>query len=273
LTSPARADFAEIGGAKFYYETCGRGRPLVLVHAGIADRRMWDGQVEAFSRHFRVIRYDRRGFGQTAMVAGPFSHHEDLYRLLNFLGVGRCCLLGASQGAKTVVDFTLEHPEMAEALVMVAPAVGGFSFNGEQPRQFDELEEADGRGDVARVNELELQIWVDGPRRTPEQVEPGVRELVREMNLIALTTPPDLGVEQGLEPAASGRLGEVRAPVLVIAGELDTPRTLAAADLLESSIPGARKVFIEGAAHLPNMERPSEFNRHVLEFFGQLRRA
>lgn len=268
MTSPARADFANIGGAKFYYETYGGGRPLVLVHAGIADRRMWDGQVEAFARHFQVIRYDRRGFGRTEMVAGAYSHHDDLYRLLEFLGVGRCCLLGASQGAKTVVDFTLEHPEMAEALVLAAPAVGGFSSDGERPRQWDELEEADGRGDVARVNELELQIWVDGPRRTPEQVDPNVRELVREMNLIALTAPTDLGVEQELEPAAFGRLGEVRVPVLIIAGRLDTPRTLAAADLLGSGIPGARKVLIEGAAHLPNMERPGEFNRHVLAFLG-----
>lgn len=268
MTSPARADFAEIGGAKFYYEIYGKGRPLVLVHAGIADRRMWEGQVEAFSRHFQVIRYDRRGFGRTAMAAGPYSHHDDLYRLLNHLGVGRCCLLGASQGAKTVVDFTLEHPGMAEALVLAAPAVGGFSFDGARPRQWGELEEADGRGDVARVNELELQIWVDGPRRTPEQVDPGVRELVREMNLIALTAPPDLGEEQPLEPAAVGRLGEVRAPVLIVVGALDTPRTLATADLLEGSVSGARKVSIEGAAHLPNMERPEEFNRHVLEFLG-----
>ena len=100
------------------------------------------------------------------------------------------------------------------------------AFAGELPRQAAQLDAADEAGDVDQVNELELQIWVDGPHRSPDQVDAKVRDLVREMNLIALKTPEDLGDEQPLEPPAADRLGSIRVPTLVITGDLDTPKTL-----------------------------------------------
>lgn len=263
-----KSSFAEVGGARLYYEIAGEGLPLVLVHAGIADGRMWDEQFPVFAQHYRVLRYDRRGFGKTAMVAGAYSHHRDLYELLKFLQIEQATLVGCSQGAKTAVDFTLEHPEMTDGLVLVAPALGGFAFTGDMLRQAEELELAEEAGDIAQINELELQIWVDGPYRTPDQVDAQMRERVRGMNLIALQTPEGLGNEQPLEPAAADRLAELYAPTLVIIGDLDTPRTLAAAGFLATHIVGARKVEMTGVAHLPNMERPEEFNRHVLSFLG-----
>jgi pimeloyl-ACP methyl ester carboxylesterase len=266
----ATNDFARVGGTRFYYEIAGDGPPLVLVHAGIADGRMWDDQYPIFTRHYRVLRYDRRGFGKTHMAAGTYSHHQDLYTLLKFLNFGRAHLIGCSQGAKTIVDFTLEHPEMTESLILVSPALGGFAFSGAPPRQAQQLDLAEEAGDIDQVNELEMQIWVDGPNRTAEQVDPGMRERVREMNRIALMTPEDLGDEQALEPAAATRLNEILAPTLVIAGDIDTPRTLAASDFLAQQIAGAKKVNITGAAHLPNMEKVEEFNHLVLSFLSSL---
>jgi pimeloyl-ACP methyl ester carboxylesterase len=265
------AGFADLKGTRFYYEIAGEGHPLVLVHAGIADSGMWDRQFQAFARRFRVIRYDRRGFGRTQLTAGPYSHHDDLYNLLRHLKIERAILVGCSQGGKTVMDFTLEHKHMTTALVLVASALGGFEFVGEQPRQWKELERADEAGDIERVNELELQIWVDGPQRTPQQVDSSLRERVREMNRIALSAPQDLSLEQPLEPPAIERLNEINVPTLVLAGNLDTPKTLAAARVLAEEISGAQSVVIEGTAHLPNMERPEEFNHHVLSFLGQRR--
>ncbi|HEX8177042.1 MAG TPA: alpha/beta fold hydrolase [Pyrinomonadaceae bacterium] len=264
--------FAEIAGAQVYYELEGEGPALVLVHAGIADARMWDEQFRVFARSFRVVRYDRRGFGRTRVTdgGGGYSHHEDLHGLLRFLGIERAILVGCSQGGKTVMDFTLEHPYMMRALVLVSSALGGFEFKGEQPRQLAELERADEAGDVERVNELELQIWVDGPHREPHEVDSVLRERVREMNRIALSAAQGSGTEQPLEPAAINRLAEINVPALIVAGDLDTPKTLAAARVLGDKIEGAETVVIKGAAHLPNMEKAEEFNRHVLSFLSKL---
>jgi pimeloyl-ACP methyl ester carboxylesterase len=124
--------FVEMDRTNFYYELAGEGEPLVFVHAGIADSRMWDDQFHPFAQSYRVLRYDRRGFGRSPMVAGPYSHHGDLYALLRFLGIERAHLVGCSQGAKTITDFALEHPEMISSLVLVAPALGGFAYTGER---------------------------------------------------------------------------------------------------------------------------------------------
>lgn len=261
---------AEINGAKVHYELAGEGPALVLVHAGIADGRMWNDQFHVLAQHYRVLRYDRRGFGNTAMVAGEYSNQGDLHQLLKFLRIERAFFVGCSQGAKTILDFSLEHPQMTAALILVSPALGGFIYNGDLPRQAQLLELAEEAGDLDQVNEFELQIWIDGPHRSPQHVDANVRELVRTMNAIALRTPEGLGAEQPLEPAAASRLGEVQAPTLIITGDLDTPKTLAAADYLTHHIAGARQVTMTGTAHLPNMEKPGEFNRNVLSFLADL---
>ncbi len=258
---------ASINGATLYYELVGEGEPLVLVHAGIADSRMWDAQIEVFAQRYRVIRYDMRGFGKTAMVKGPYSHHEDLRSLLDYLGVRRAHLVGCSMGGATVLDFALRFPERVAALVLVGSAVSGFEVDVERSKQWDELVAADEAGDLERVSELEVQIWVDGPGREPEDVDTTVRDLVGEMNLIALKNEAfGHGEELPPEQPTVDRLVEIRAPSLVIVGDLDQPWTIARVDLLERKLPKVRKVVMPGVAHLPNMERPEEFNRIVLDF-------
>jgi pimeloyl-ACP methyl ester carboxylesterase len=261
---------AEVNGTQIRYEILGEGDPLVLVHAGIADGRMWSPQMEAFSDRYRVIRYDQRGFGETPAVAGSFSRHEDLRGLLDHLGIERVSFVGCSMGGGAILDFALEHPERVALVVLVCSAVGGFQPEVEPPREWDELVAADEAGDLERVSELEVRMWVDGPRRGPEEVAPETRDLVREMNLIALQNEAsELGEEIELEPSAADRLHEIQAPTLVIAGDLDQPRTIQAADLLARSIPEARKIIMPGTAHLPNLERPEEFNRIVLDFLAE----
>ena len=258
---------ADVNGAQLSYEISGEGEPLVLVHAGIADRRMWDGQVEAFAERYRVIRYDMRGFGETATVEGTFSHPEDLRGLLDSLGIGRAHLVGCSMGGGAALDFALGYPDRVGALVLVGSAVGGFEADFDPPEQWEELVAADEAGDLGRVSELEVEIWAVGPGRRPESVDGSVRDLVYEMNLIALQNEASgMGEELTPDPPAAERLSEVRAPALVVVGDADQPYTLAAADLLAKGLPNARKVVMAGTAHLPNMERPEEFNRIVLDF-------
>ena len=188
---------AEVNGAQIYYEVAGEGEPLVLVHAGIADSRMWEGQVAAFAERYRVIRYDLRGFGKSEMVEGPFSHQEDLCALLDALGVERAHLVGCSMGGGAVLDFALEYPERVGNLVLVGSAISGFRPDFGPPKEWDELVAADEAGDLELVSELEVRIWVDGPARSPEDVAAPIRDLVREMNLIALRTEDAASAKSG----------------------------------------------------------------------------
>ena len=260
---------ADVNGAGISYELAGEGHPLVLLHAGLADGRMWDSQFDALAEHYRVLRYDRRGFGRTPLVAGAFSHLSDLAGLVAHLGIERATLVGCSMGGRLALDAALEHPRLVASLVLAGPGVSGYSYAAGAPPQSDELERADASGDLERVNELELQIWVDGPHRRPDEVDPQVRELVREMNLVALSAPGSLAEELPSGVDAARRLGEISAPVLIVVGELDTPRALEAAGVLAAGIRGARLVRMGGTAHLPNMERPEEFNQIVLEFLNE----
>lgn len=264
--------FVEINGAQFYYETAGEGHPFVMLHAGIADNRMWDDQFAFFAHHYRVIRFDQRGYGQTEPVDGEFQRHEDLYQLLKHLGVERAYLMGCSMGGGVSMNFALTHPEMAAALIMVCSGPPGFQFETAPPKQWDELVAAFDNNELEKVSELEVQIWVDGKARTPEQVDPAVRKKVFDMNLIALQYEKrGLGKEVPLQPSAAERLGELKLPTLVIVGDLDTDYIQAAANHMAEKIIAARKVVISPAAHLPNLEHPALFNEHVLDFLKGVR--
>jgi len=259
---------ADIEEASLYYEIAGEGPYLVLAHAGIADRRMWDDQFPVFAQHYRVIRYDRRGFGNSKMVRGPFSHRHDLYQLLKFFGVEQAHLLGCSMGGATIIDFTLEHPEMTASLVLVSSALGGYQYQGDMPKPLLDLTTALQKGNLNRAAEISVQIWVAGPRRTADQVDARIRERVREMSITALSNQSV--IEEPLEPLAVKRLDRLAVPTLIIVGDLDEVNILMIADLLAAGTVGARKVIISGAAHLPNMEKPEEFNQMVLAFLQQL---
>ena len=270
VNANAQAGFAAINGAHLYYESAGTGPPLLFVHAGICDSRMWDEQFARFAQHYRVIRYDMRGYGQTAAVDGPFAHHHDLYGLLKHLGIARTHLLGCSMGGSACLDFALAYPDIVDRLILVGSAPSGYQTNRPLPAQLATVDAALEKGDFATAAELETQIWVDGIGRTPEQVAPAIRDLVRAMNMIALQNEVlDLGQPQPLDPPAAQRLAEVQAPTLLLIGDLDQPRTLDAIEFMAERLPNARKVVMSGTAHLPNLEQLEQFNALVLDYLAQ----
>lgn len=267
----AQTGFAPVNGTRLYYEVAGMGHPLVLIHAGIADSTMWDDQFAVFAKRYRVVRFDMRGFGQSEKPPESYAPHDDLYGLLRYLDIERAYLLGCSMGGSTVVDFALTHPNMADALVLVGAGVSGYSFEpGDLAARWDEIEAAFEAGDLALGTELETRMWVDGPYRTPDAVDPAVRAKAYAMGLRANEQYSEEGKAQPLDPPALGRLTEIRVPTLVIVGDQDVPNVLEQAELLASGIAPARKAVIPNTAHLPNMEQPAAFNRAVLDFLGAL---
>jgi pimeloyl-ACP methyl ester carboxylesterase len=265
--------FAEINGAQIYYEIAGAGQPVVFVHAGIADRRMWNAQFAAFAERFRVLRYDHRGMGKSSMPPGPFALRDDLSALVRQFDLAPAVLIGCSMGGSAALDCALDHPENARALVLVGAGVSGNPLKPteEMNKLWEQVDELAGKGDMDGANEIELRIWVDGVRRTPDQVDPAVRALVREMNLASFTRDAEhqQGQPQQMDPLAYSRLGEVSVPTLVVVGSDDQPQIVETADILANQIPGARKVVMQGLAHVPNMEQPAAFNQIVFDFFDE----
>src|SRR5262249_5745771 len=268
----SQTGYVDSNGARLYYEVAGSGPALVFNHAGIADSRMWDDQFDAFAQHHRVARYDTRGFGKSTFPATPFALHEDLHALLQQLRIPRSMFIGCSMGGSTILDFALVYPEMVTALVLVGAGLSGFPNSEEHKDLFEQMEAAITSGDFERANAMEVHLWVDGPNRTPEQVNPAVRERVREMNRIPYerNESDNWRLGQQLDPPAYGRLSEIAVPTLVIVGDQDVANIQRIADALSSGIPGARKVVMQNTAHVPNMERPDEFNRIVLDFLDTL---
>jgi len=255
-----------VNGAEIYYELAGSGPPVVLLHAGIADSRMWDGQFDAFvAAGHTVLRYDQRGYGRTAPTPGHYSPREDLRRLLAALGLERPALVGCSMGSRLALDFALRFPDKVERLVLTSPSVSDATYSGPRSPLSVEIDLAELDDDLARVNELEIQIWVDGPRRTPEQVAPWVRALALEMNAIALANE-GIGREEPAQPVEA-RLHTLRTPTLIVVGEEDTAGTRATADWLMRRLSTARRVDLPGG-HLLNMEQPQAYNAAVLGFLA-----
>jgi pimeloyl-ACP methyl ester carboxylesterase len=275
MTIDTTSGTVQFDAGRIAYEIAGNGEPLVLVHAGFVDRRMWDGQWRDFGRHYRVIRYDMRGYGASDPVQAPIARRDELGQLLAHLGVARAILLGCSLGGELVLDFALERPEQVAALVLESAVPSGFELQGAPPPDLLEMLAALDQGELEHAAELQGRLWIDGPFRVPGQVDSRIREYALEMARIAIANRTMLQVDAApakpLDPPAAQRLPMVQAPTLVIAGALDHPEVLRAADVLVHGIPQARKAVLADCAHLPNMERPDEFSQEVLAFLKQCR--
>lgn len=256
----------EINGALIHYRREGAGFPILMLHAGVADSRMWQPQVDEFAKHFDVIRPDMRGFGDSGLPAGPWSPRDDLLGLMDELRLKPAHVIGCSIGGSLAIDFAIDHPERLSKLVLVGAGVSGGQQDPRHERLYAEVMAADERGDMNAVNEAEMYLWLDGPYRPRGYVAQSLRELFLDMNGRNVNVDWPKSPRQNLEPPAAKRLDEITAPTLVIVGDADLEPIRETADMLASSISGARKAVIHDAAHLPNLEHPEEFNRLVLDF-------
>src|SRR5215207_2229525 len=259
---------AAVNGARIAYDVAGSGPAVLLLHAGIGDRRMWDAQVPAFAEHFSVIRFDARGFGETRKPDAPFAPYADAIALLDHLGFSWAHFIGVSMGSQTAIESAIAAPERVSALVAVA-ARTGMPVSPALRAGWDRVNELEETGDISGAVEYELRMWVDGPDRGVDAVDPEMRERVRDMNAALFARDAAAGEELPLDPPAAERLAEISAPTLILYGDKDVMDVRLAAGPLTATIPGARLAVIPDAAHLPQMEQPELFNEIVLEFlFG-----
>ena len=257
---------------QLWHEVAGDGSPVLLIHEGICDSRVWAPQWSTFPQAHRTVRFDLRGFGSTPFPAEPYSHARDVLDLLDALELGAAAVVGCSLGGRVALEVTLARPDLVDRLVLVAAGLPDHAWS-ETVRSYGKEEDAAlERGDLDAAVEANLRMWVDGPRRRPHEVDPDVRRVVGEMQRRAfeLQLPVwEKAEEQLLVPDVGSRLAELRVPTLVLVGGEDVSDMHEISARLAAEIPGARKEEIAGAAHVPSLERPEEFDRLVLGFLDR----
>ena len=262
------SNIAAVNGVKISYEVQGEGPALVLLNDGILDKRMWDDQVKEFSAHYRVIRYDFRGWGKSELPKEPFSHVDDLHQLLQFLRIEKVLLLGVLVGGGVALDFALEHPEMVDCVIVMTPLVSGFHYS--TPTKFwAETWQAVARsGDVSRLIQLYMSDQTLGQRlRDIPPLRKRVETMLSE-NFPVYSV--DFGsLLLGLEPPTMQLIPAIHTPTLILTGDavnLDLQRIM---EYLQRGIHDARRIAIPHAGCLANIERPAEFNRIVLDWLSK----
>jgi pimeloyl-ACP methyl ester carboxylesterase len=258
-----RFDNAALAG-----ESDGFGLPVVFLHAEGTDRRMWAEQMGAVAAAgFHVISYDRRGFGETESPDEPFSHLADLEAVLDRLSVNAAVLVGASAGGALALDFALEHPDRAIALVLAGTEIGGApepEFPEEAEALFDARAYALERRQFGSAARIDAQLWLDGLAGGEGRVESEARDLYVEMDRQALQKPAL--TQREASEAAFDHIESIAAPVLLVAGELDFPHVLERQEELAERLENAFFLVLEESAHLPSLERPDLFDSPLLEF-------
>lgn len=259
--------YLSLDGDSVYWEAAGSGPAVVLLHDGLVHSEGWDEAFAALASRYRVVRYDRRGYGRSGAATVAHSPLDDLEALLDHLGVRRAALVGASAGGAGALDFALAHPDRVSALLLVGPVIGGYPFSEHFVERGRRNMEPVGRGDY----EAAMRRWVDdrfliAPGN--DEARSRMWELVRPYARKHLTLP--FVHLRPPERAAVAHLHEITVPTLVLVGEADAPDVHAHAGVIEAGVPGARRIVLEGAGHLLFLERPDAFEELVVEFLADV---
>ncbi len=259
-------------GIDTHHEDAGQGPSVVLIHGHSADRRMWDLQVPALvGAAYRAVRYDVRGHGRSAVPPSGYTWSNyalDLRDLLDGIAVPRAHVVGLSMGGGIALQLALDFPQRVASLALVDSALPGFDYSPEFADAIEALVAAvRAEGPAAAFERLWLvHPLFDGIRRFPERFE-----LLRTMALAyAAADYLDETPYAPPERQAVDRLAEVRAPTLVLVGELDIPDFQIIAEVLAGNIAGARLQVIADAGHIPPLEQPEAFNQTLLAWLRRL---
>lgn len=243
----------------------GGAHAVVLLHAGVADRRSWDAVGESLSvNDLDVVAYDRRGYGDTPAAIDPtsFTHVDDLMVVLDRLGIDQALLVGNSMGGALALDAALLHASRVSGLVLIGAGVSGMT---DDDTPFDWQLDPASAPLIERVNDANLEVedriaalahlWLDGPTAAEGRVDGSPRELFITMNRRIF----DIGAPDGAGDAGVDtwtRLQDISVPVLVTWGDLDIPADLPFYEETARRLGQAPARILPDVAHLPGLERP-----------------
>jgi pimeloyl-ACP methyl ester carboxylesterase len=257
----AETEFVGVPDGKLAYETCGGGpTTIVLLHDGILHSVAYDGVWPALCRRFKVIRYDRRGYGASPAAAHAYRPVDDLAVLMKTLDVKHAALVGSSSGSGLAVDYALAHPEQVDRLVLVGPWISGFDASF---------------GFIFRALKL-LTLYklglTDSVARDPYILTKSAAPERERLKAILKAHPGNLTAgtrEQPPAEPAKPRLGEIRVPTLILVGQVDIKDVQEQAKVLEAAIPDAKREVVPATGHLMYLEKPKDFAERVERFMDR----
>jgi len=256
---PGRETYAALPGVRIWYrDTGGDGVPVVFVHAATGSSQVWEYQLPAFTAAgYRVVTYDRRGFGRSVIDPGgvqPGSGADDLLALIERLGIGRFHLVGTAAGGGIALDFALSFPQRLRSLV-VANAIGGV-----QDKEYLELGQ---RIRPAQFDALPPDFRELGPSYRAAKPSGTRRWLELEHASRPQGSPPAQTVRNRITFAL---LEEMKVPTLLLTGDADLYAPPAVLRLFAARIKNSESIVLPEAGHSAYWEQPEIFNRTVLEF-------
>lgn len=258
------------GQPSIAYDAQGAGDAIVFLHGIGGNRRNWAGQLAFFSRHYRAVAWDARGYGDSGDYGGPCRFEDfsgDLCRLLDHLELERAHLVGLSMGGRILMDFGWRHPSRVRSLTMAGsfPSFGA-ALTPDQQKDFMRL----------RRQPLEqgLSLADLAPQLVASLLGPQASDAARTHMLDSigrLRAPSYLKtLEATLYFDRSRELPAITAPTLLLYGEFDTLVTPEAGRAVHAAMPHADYRVVPKAGHLINLEQPDGFNEAVMDFLARL---
>jgi 3-oxoadipate enol-lactonase len=253
----------DVGGAKLYYEECGTGPAIVLLHDGLLSSTSWDEVWQPLTAKYHVIRYDRRGYGRLGPATSSFSPTRDLGELLRHLKVDHAVVVGSSSGGALAVNFAIEHPEMVDGLFLIGPVLHGMDFSAEFRARANRNNEPMEQDDVRAM----ARNWSQDRFLIAGANEAARRKIYEELLAKAEKLKKYAGaLEQKLSPPASKRLGEIKTPTLILVGDGDIADVQAHARAIIGGISGSERIVVKGAGHLIQLEKPDDLIERLNDF-------
>lgn len=242
----------------------GAGRPLILLHAGIADRTMWSEHLQPLAESgFRVVAMDMPGFGEAPVSSTEDAPWRDVLATMDTLGIQRAAIVGNSFGGLVAQRVAALEPERVEALVLVSSGASGI----EPSRQLEDFWEAEesalADGDVEAALQAVIETWTlpDAPQQLRERIAIMQRRAFAQSEGQEERPEGEDPLEDDLEA-----LSQFDAPALILVGEHDMSDFQLAADALTEALPNARRVTMARAGHLAPLEQPQVFRELLLSF-------
>ncbi len=266
---PVTSGTLDIRGHQIHYKIQGDGIPIVMLHGGFMDLRMWDAQADYLSQNgFKVIRYSDLGHGQTVKGTFPMFGCDVLKSVTEELQEEKVSVVGMSFGAMVAVDFAMTYPKNIDKMVLVSPGLNGWGyFIDSLAEDYSKKRiEAFRKRDLSAATDFYLKNWLAGPRRDMSQVDKSVRIRVGEIVLSNMSDHFGEAWSNLQEPKAIEQMEKIHCPTLVVYGEHDVGDTHGIAEFFHNNVTVCDREKISGAAHFVNFERPDKLNRLIASF-------